>query len=131
MTKHIFSKSAAAVMVGLFFQTGVVNATDGNDDVLKSIGGDSPPLASNWDQHQGAQGPIRTDMTIAGYTADGNDVVQKAIGGDSPPLASNWFQHQSAQGPQGPRRTDMMDDTANLGLSPAEHAYGWPDNFDN
>jgi len=68
MKKLIFSKTAGAVMIGLFFQSGAVNAADANDVVQVAIGGDSPSLTSNyeaWSTLQGAegpQGPLRTDM---------------------------------------------------------------------
>ena len=68
MKKHIFSKTAGAVMIGLFFQSGVVHAADANDVVQVAIGGDNPSLTSNyeaWSRLQGAeglQGPLRTDM---------------------------------------------------------------------
>ncbi|MGB9495677.1 MAG: hypothetical protein WCA83_12855 [Azonexus sp.] len=68
MKKLIFSKAAGAVMIGLFFQSGVVHAADANDVVQVAIGGDSPSLTSNyeaWSKLQGTegpQGPLRTDM---------------------------------------------------------------------
>lgn len=68
MKKLIFSKTAGAVMIGLFLQSGVVHAADVNDVVQVAIGGDNPSLTSNyeaWSRLQGAegpQGPLRTDM---------------------------------------------------------------------
>ena len=46
MKKLIFSKAAGAVMIGLFFQSGVVHAV-----VQVAIGGDSPSLTIKGTYH--------------------------------------------------------------------------------
>lgn len=66
MKKLTFSKIGCGVMIGLLAPIGAGYAADANDYIQTNLGGDSPSLTSNydaWSKAQGAQGPIRSDMT--------------------------------------------------------------------
>lgn len=66
MKKLVFSKIGCGLMIGLLAPIGAAYAAEANDYIQSNLGGDSPSLTSNyeaWSKAQGAQGPIRSDMT--------------------------------------------------------------------
>jgi len=70
MKRHLLSKIGCGVLFGLFVPLGAVHAYDANDRIQAHLGGDGTATqisamssSDTWSAPQGAQGPIRSDMT--------------------------------------------------------------------
>jgi len=113
MKKLIVSVLGCGV-VSLFMSVGSARAADANSYIQAHLGDGSKPYSSDsWSAPQGAQGPIRSDMSIA-RGLDPNDVIQANIGGGAKPRSSqmastNVDTGSAPSGAQGPIRNDLMD----------------------
>lgn len=114
MKKLIFSVLSCGV-VSLFVSVGGAQAADANSSVQAHLGeGGMPSASDSWSAPQGAQGPIRSDMSTA-RAADPNDAIQAQLGGDGRGIYAQMNSDKGAtwsapSGPQGPIRNDFIDD---------------------
>ena len=75
MKNKLFSKCVYGVVVGLFVPLSAVHALDANDRIQMQLGGEGNPVFTgstmagyagkpeSWLTQQGAQGPMRSDLT--------------------------------------------------------------------
>lgn len=87
MRKTTFSAFACGVMIGVFVPVGTVSAADEHDRIQAHLG-DGPFIYSgsamdvkheSWSTPQGAQGPIRSDMTEDKSLQSEREAAQRAM----------------------------------------------------
>jgi len=114
--KQSFSSVLRYGSVGLCMLVGGAQAGDVNSYIQTYLGDGSNSYESkaskSWSAPQGAQGPIRSDMSTANRS-NPNDLIQAHLGGDGlvtkRQMKSDIGDSLAAsQGPQGPIRNDSM-----------------------